>query len=127
MHHFERDAEAGDAFVSGFYLHVRRGAVSLPVSVWFGPLVDLENDEPVMDRSWRWQRAGADELVDDERVADPMFRMTDVWPRALAHPIDEQEYEYLMERIRHARGYMPSSPYARRKGRIDPLTAELPF
>jgi hypothetical protein len=119
--------DAGDAFVAGLYLHLRRGSVSLPVAVWFGPPVDLENDEPVMDRSPRWQISIADKLLGDERVQDAPATVLEVWPRALASPIDQAEYDYRMDRIHHARAHNPNDPFGHPRGRIDFLTAELPF
>lgn len=116
-----------DAFVAGLYLYRRRGHVELPVAVWFGPPVDLENDDPVMDRSPRWQISVGDKLLNDERVKDAPAELGDVWPRALDAPITQDEYDYRMARIRHARKHSPADPFGHPRGRIDKLTAELPF
>lgn len=116
-----------DAFEEGTFAHRRRGHVDLAVVVWFGPPVDVEGESDVLDRAPRWQVALDGKVLDDERVTDAVATLAEVWPQAKAVPISEDEYQFLLARREHAREHAPHSPFAHRRGRIDPLTAELLF
>lgn len=120
-----------DALVAGFYLLPRRraGRVDLPVRIWFGP---PEDDEGVqLDRSPRWQVAVAGQVLDfwePVRLGGiTIAGLDDIWPACAAHPIDAGDYQYLLARQSWAAAHDPSDPFAVPGGRIDPMTAPLPF
>ena len=115
-------AGIADGLVEGHYLHPRRGHVSLPVRVWFGPAPDLEG-EGDLDRGWRWQIAVAGEILGDERAGEPMAEFGDVWPRCLSHRVAAPETAYRQARIEHARQFDFNDPFGHPRGRIDMLTA----
>lgn len=103
--------------VEGFYLHRRRDCVDMPVHVWFGAPLDPEGGEP-LERSHRWQIMLAGELLEEwDRV----------WPRCANLPIDESEYQFRMARIEYARAADPDDPFGAVDGRIDLLSAPIPF
>lgn len=120
--------DGADAPVEGFYSLDRRGKVALPIRIWFGQPVDLD-DGTTLDRSPRWQMMVGDRLVDDAtREKDWDLTWDDVWPQAAKSPISASEYRYRLERIRHAKSdaAAKSDPWARRTGKIDLLTAPIP-
>ncbi len=122
---FSFEQPDADGFRAGHYLHRRRGHVDMPVIVWFGPPLDLENGGE-MDRSPRWQVTIAGVLLtEDERVApgDCMARLDDVWPRVLGGAHDQGEIDYRQARVDYGRRNDPEDPYAHRRGRVDLLTA----
>lgn len=117
--------------MAGFYLLPRRrtGRVDLPVRIWFGP---PEDDEGVqLDRSPRWQIAVAGKVLDfwePLRLGGMTISgLDDVWPTCAAHPIDAGEYQYRLARQSWAAAHDPEDPFAVPGGRIDPMTAPLPF
>lgn len=117
-----------DAFIPGLYRWDRRGRVPVPVRVWFGQPLDPLTGE-LLDRSWRWQfefdgftldafakhlGATADDVLDN------------FWPKCRDSEIDPGEYQYLLDTAAHARENDPSSPFSRRGGKVDLLTASIP-
>lgn len=126
---FHPRPDGGDAPVEGFYSLDRRGKVALPVRIWFGAPVDLDQVGETLDRSPRWQMMVGDRLIDDATAEkDWDLRWHDVWPQAAKAPIPESEYRYRLARIAHAKSdaAAASDPWARRTGKIDLLTAPIP-
>lgn len=127
----QRESDAADAPVAGFYSYDRRGRVSLPVKIWWGPPIEPGRplDSEPLDRSPRWQMMLGERLVDPstvERESDEDWG--DVWPRCGRSPITEQEYRYRMGRIAFAKSEDAggSDPWAHRQGRLDLLHAPIP-
>ena len=101
----------------GLYrLRLRRGAMHSAIRLWYGPPHDPDTGE-VMDRSWRWQATAHGRPIDFDRV----------WPVCEADPIDQAEYDYLLELEDWGRKHDPNGPHANRHKPVDPLTAPLPF
>lgn len=126
---FARDG-GGDAaaFVEGDYLHNRRGHVSMPVRIWWGPPRDLEHGG-FMDRSPRWNvEIAGDSLIEDER--QPAYVavaiLADVWPRAMGDTVKRAETSYRKARVDYARVNDPEDPFGHPQGRLDLLTATIP-
>lgn len=120
--------DGADAPVAGFYSYDRRGKVGLPVRIWFGPPLDLDDVTSTLERPWRWQMMVGDRLV-DERTREKEWDVAwdDVWPVCADSKIDRSEYEYRLERIAFAKtDGAASDPWARRTGKIDLLTAPIP-
>lgn len=109
--------QPSDGLVTGYYVHRKRGAVDLPVRIWFGAPLDPVTGEE-LDRSWRWQLTLAGEQIDD---------WADIWPRCGALPIDKQEHDFLVSRIKWARDNDPDDPFGGVQGKFDLLTVALPF
>jgi hypothetical protein len=109
--------------------------VSLPVMVWFGPVPDLDQradhallrDVPGLDRSPRWNIDLAGVLLEDDRFPDAMAKPEDVWPRCQRSPVGRNEIRYRLARILHAREHDPNDPFGHVRGRVDYLTATLPY
>lgn len=127
---FLREQGGPDALIEGHYLIQRRRSnrVALPVRIWFGRPLDEDGVE--LDRSPRWQVMVANTLLD----TDPVFvggrmieSLSDIWPACAAEPIDEADYRYRVERAEWAAAYDPADPFGTPSGKIDPLTAPLPF
>ena len=131
---FIREREGADGLVEGYYLIQRRMArrVDVPVRIWFGPPLERDDDGKwvEMDRSPRWQINIAGELLEDEpfRFGNVWIdELGDFWPQCATCPIDQADYDYRVERQSWAAQYDPDDPFATPGGRIDPMTARLPF
>lgn len=127
---FTRDQDGADALVEGHYLIQRYRAqrVAVPVRIWFGAPIDEDGVE--LDRSPRWQIQIAGELLGTEplwvggvEIAD----LSDFWPACAAHPIDENDYRYRIERQCWASQFDDRDPFGTPGGRVDPMSATLPF
>lgn len=119
---FLPDPEGADRPIAGFYAVDRRGAVGLPVRIWFGPAIDPDDGAYMLERGERWQMMVGDRLVD---TGDDEFDR--VWPQCLKMPLDQGEYSYRLARIRHAKAHgAKADPWAGRYGKIDLLTAPIP-
>jgi hypothetical protein len=119
-----------DALVEGYYLLKRRRAqrVDMPVRIWFGAPLDENGDE--LDRSPRWQVMIAGTLLGEEPFWIGGLNiecLADLWPACAAEPIDLNEYEFRMARAEWAAEHDPLDPFGTPGGRIDPMTAPLPF
>lgn len=128
---FIKAREGADALVPGYYLirRDRQCRVPLPVRIWWGPPLDPDTGEE-MDRSPRWQVAIAGQLVgeDEIRVGESVYRgLDDFWPKCMAHPISEPDYQHRLERAHWAGLYDPNDPFGDTSAKIDPLTVTLPF
>lgn len=115
----------------GFWLIQRRRAlrVDMPVRIWFGQPDDPVTGEPI-DRSprWRIQIGGVD--LDEEPLTIGGITFTalsDFWPACMREPIDEPDYRFRIERQEWAAEYDPFDPFGETGGRIDAMTATLPF
>ncbi len=120
-----------DDLEEGYWLIQRRRSrrVDIPVRIWFGPPDDPDTGEE-MDRSWRWRIliAGAEFTGEDLRIGGiPFDDLTTFWPGCRRDPIDAAEYEFRLERQAWAAAYDPNDPYGRPGGKIDAMTATLPF
>lgn len=115
-------SEFPDGFVAGHYAWRRRDRVDLPVWVVFQPPADPIDGTP-LDRAARWQVWLDGKILDEERFP----RISDIWPRCLSTPVDEEEYLFLRKRIAHARAHLPNDPFGDVHGRIDLMTADTPF
>lgn len=117
-----------DAFEAGFFRWHRRGHVPVPVRAWYGQPRDPV-DGTLLDRSWRWQFAfnGVSlEAFADELRIEPDELLGRFWPVARDDRIDEAEYRYLVDTIRHARAHDPNSPFSAARGKVDLLSATIP-
>lgn len=118
---FRRHSDAADAFEEGYYRWERRGAVPLPVRVWFGPPICPDTGEE-LDRSHRWQVT-----VDGREVGQPGAPLLEwFWPKCKAVPVDKAEHDYLIAMAAHARRHDPYSPFGQVNGKIDLLSATIP-
>ena len=128
---FNRRQDGADGMREGHWLILRHRAnrVDIPVRIWFGPPNDPETGE-IMDRSWRWriEIAGA-ELGEEPLIVGniPFNDIASFWPSCQTHPIDRHEYEYRIERQSWAALHDPSDPFATPGGKINAMTATLPF
>lgn len=127
---FIRQQVGADALREGFFLlrRDRAGRVPLPIRIEFSQPRD-EDGEP-LDRSPRWQVTVAGFLLDDEPIHQDgvhVDSLADIWPVCSAHEIDEAEYDFLIKRADWSAMYDPNDPYGRPGGKIDPMTATLPF
>lgn len=109
--------QAIDTPQAGFYRYrlVSKG-VRGGVRIWFGPPHDPVTGEE-LDRSWRWQAEFDGDPIDFDRV----------WPACTGEPITEAEYRTYVARARWAKRHAPSSPYAQRTKRLDPLSIDSPL
>lgn len=128
---FNRRQEGADALREGYWLIQRRRAnrVDMPVRVWFGAPEDPDTGE-VMDRSPRWRIQIGGVEIDEDPIAlggRTFESLTDFWPSCCRDPIDEAEYRFRMDRQEWASQYDPEDPFAAIGGRIDPMSATLPF
>lgn len=128
---FIREQEGVDALEEGYFLLQRRRSqrVDMPVRIMFDAPVDPDTGE-ALDRSPRWRVLIGGVEVDEEPfwLGGVQFQtMTDFWPRCKMEPIDAQEYEYRMQRQAWASDYDPYDPFGTPGGRINPMTATLPF
>lgn len=126
---FIRARDGADAVREGFFLVIgaRRQRVDMPVRIWFGPPTDEDGFE--LDRSPRWQIALCG-MVLDEPVTLGGLRietLSDIWPACAAHEITRDEYDYRIARQSWAAAHDPLDPFGTPGGRIDPMTAPLPF
>ena len=83
-----------------------------------------------MDRSPRWRIQIGGVEIDEEpvRLGGRTFEnLTDFWPSCCRDPIDEAEYRFRMDRQDWASQYDPEDPFAEIGGRIDSMSATLPF
>jgi hypothetical protein len=120
-----------DRLIEGFYLIQRRRAerVDIPVRIWFGPPLDEETGEP-LDRSWRWniQIAGMSLGEDEIRVGGlNVSNLSDFWPACARDEIEQSEYDDRIALAAWAAEHAPDDAFATPGGRIDPMTARLPF
>lgn len=127
---FTRDG-GPDGLAGGLFLIQRHRAnrVDIPVRIWWGPPADPETGE-LLDRSPRWRIHLAGTEFDGEPVRlgnITIYAVTDFWPTCATAPIDEREYAYRLERQAWAAIYDPDDPFATPGGRVDPMTATLPF
>jgi hypothetical protein len=127
---FLRDQGGPDALAEGFYLIQRRRSnrVALPVRIWFGSPLDEDGVE--LDRSPRWQIMVAGQLLDTDPVSiggREIDHLSDFWPACAEEPIIESDYRYRIERAEWAAAYDPYDPFGQPGGKIDPMTATLPF
>ena len=108
-----------DVPVAGFYQRklVKRG-IFVPVKIWYGPPVDPENADLVLDRSPRWQGMVDGKLWTGE--------IQDLWISCAKHPITKAEYNYLIARSRYARRWDPDHPAANPREPIDMMKAAPP-
>lgn len=128
---FRREQEGIDALQEGQWLILQRGGrrVDIPVRVTFGPPEDPETGA-ALDRPWRWRIFVGGYELDDEPVRVGPLQINDLsafWPSCLKNPIDDREYDFRLERQAWAAEYDPLDPFGSPGGRIDPLTAPLPF
>ncbi|MDC7810533.1 hypothetical protein [Sphingomonas koreensis] len=96
--------------------------------IWFGRPIDEDGAE--LDRSPRWQVMVAGMLLDIDPLTiggREIESLSDIWPACATEPIEEAEYRYRIERAEWAAAYDPSDPFGMPSGKIDPLTAPLPF
>jgi hypothetical protein len=118
--------------IEGHYLIVRPMSrrVDIPVKVWFGQPIDPEgNGQDTLDRSPRWQiKVGFDLVGDDEfRVGGMRFRqLEDIWPACARYPIEQEDYEFRIQRAAWAIENDPNDAMGRFGGKIDPMTCTLP-
>lgn len=106
--------------VAGFYkMRLRSGAIKSGVHILHGPPLDPVTGDQ-LDRSWRWQAFVNGEYFDD---------FDRLWPACAREPIDAAEYRRLCSRLRWAEQNAPSSAYADRSQKYDPLSSQeaLPF
>jgi hypothetical protein len=128
---FLREQPGADALEEGFYLIRRRARaqrVDVPVRIWFGPPLDPETREP-LERSWRWQIELAGYPFDEVLVIGGITfaAVSDFWPVVKREPIDEAEYRFRLQRQEWAAEFDEYDPFGTPGGRIDPMTATLPF
>lgn len=101
----------------------------MPIRIWFGP---PEEDGEPLDRSPRWQ-VEINGIPFGDWEAPPTIAgravetLEGIWPQCMSNPIDEAEYRYRVDRAEYAESYDPADPFARTGGRVDPMTARLPF
>ena len=132
---FIRDQASADALVEGFYQISRWRAerVPIPVRVWFGAPLDPDEDPSraqVLDRAPRWQVMVGGVLLDHEPVnigGLQIASLSDIWPTCMRDPITRAEHDYLVARAEWAAAYDPNDPFGTTSGRIDPMSATLPF
>jgi hypothetical protein len=102
-----------DQPVAGHYRQrlVKRGPW-VPVLIWHGPpIVDGE----VLDRSWRWCVAINGETFRWIDGNPEPIDVWDAWPECSGQPIDRDEYQFMIRRVRWAREHAPdhwaANPY----------------
>ncbi len=124
---YQRDQTGfADGLIPGTYVLRRRGHVDLAVQVSYGPPADLEHGGD-MDRSPRWEITLAGHIMGDERGPKSIVKFEDVWPRALGFDTPHAEAAYLQARRDHAIKHSPTDPFGHRRGKVDLLTAKVPF
>ena len=101
----------GDRPTSGHYKLKRvRGGPWVAVRIWLdADRRDPDFPEYALDRSpvWRAERDGRE------------VEIAQVWPFASNHPIDVDEYRYLLSDARHARLFRPGAPEANPEQAVD--------
>lgn len=103
--------------VAGFYRgKLVSGGVRGGIHLWYGPPHDPVTGEE-LDRSWRWQAHFDGEPVAFDRV----------WPQCAGDPITETEYRRYVARTRWAQEHAPTTAYAQRGMRLDPLDPATPL
>lgn len=103
---------------AGFYkVKLSRDTVLRAVQLWYGPPADPVTGEE-LDRSWRWQA-----MLDDGALID----LDRVWPVCARDPITEQEFKRCSARVEWAREHAPTSAYAERGVKLDPLSTDMPL
>lgn len=124
-----RDRDGADALCEGHYLIQRRRSdrVDMPVRIWFGPPIDEDGAE--LDRSPRWQLAICGVVIDTPTRIGGIWIETiaDVWPACASEPITPDDYAFRIARQSWAALNDPDDPFGTPAGRIDPMTAPLPF
>lgn len=100
--------------IEGLY-RIRRG-VWRPIAIWHGRPLDPVTGEP-LDRSLRWNVLYCGRPLDD---------FTLVWPKCSADPIDQEEYDHLMQRHAWAKAHDRRDPYASMSSKIDLLKCSPP-
>lgn len=126
---FIREQSGPDRLIAGCYLISRQRAdrVDMPVRIWFGP--PLDEDGNALDRSYRWQVAVCGMVLDEPaRIGGITINdISDIWPTCASNPIGRDEYEFRLARASYAAANDPNDPFGTPGGRIDPMTAPLPF
>lgn len=103
--------------VAGYYrMRLRSGSIKSGIRVWHGPPCDPVTGEE-LDRSWRWQATADGEAIDFERI----------WPACATDPINEQDYQFILQRREWARENAPDSAYAVAGKKYDPLDPANPL
>ena len=103
-----------DQPVAGYYkLRLARGAVFVPIHLWFGPTPDPDFPENDMDRSPRWHAVRRGVEVENATA------VMDIWHVCAARPIDVREYGYMLAVCRHADRHNKNSPHAKPRKAIE--------
>lgn len=102
------------SLIGGLY-RIRRGVLR-PVAIWYGQPLDPVTSEP-LDRSLRWNVL---------YCGRPLADWSQVWPKCFADPIDQAEYDYLIDRHEWARANDPRDPFASLSSKINLLTCSPP-
>lgn len=128
---FIRGQAIADGLIEGYFLILRDSARRMPVPVWirFAAPTDPDTGEE-MDRSPRWQIDVAGYALDDEplQVGDVWINdLTDFWPRCRDNRIDESDYRERIALSAWAAANDPNDAFATPGGKINPMTATLPF
>lgn len=128
---FTFSQEGPDALVEGCFLITRwrSSRVSIPVRIWFGGPPDPETGEE-LDRTPRWNVTVGGVPVDDQPIEVGgliIGSLSDVWPACRSEPVSRAEHDYQVERAAWAAAWDPNDPFGSASGRIDPMTATLPF
>lgn len=127
---YSRQQPGVDAVEEGYYLLRREGRVDVPIRIWFGWPLDPETNE-LLERSPRWMVEINGDLAGDPDAparidGRPIESLVGIWPECRRWPTDRADYEYRVDRARFAQQHDPSDPFAD-AGRVDPMTAPLPF
>lgn len=126
---FIRCQTGPERLIEGFYLISRRRAnrVDMPVRIWFGAPIDEDGNE--LDRSPRWQVMVCGVLLDQSIHIGGIAidTVADIWPACADAPITRDDYDYRIARAAWAAENDPHDPFGSPAGRIDPMTAPLPF
>lgn len=124
----------GSPYVAGWYqIQLERGAVMVGVRIWHGwgkqdgrdvefyvdPITNTIKHRWAADieRNWGWHAAR------DNVAVHPWL----VWPDCSGDPIDEVEYLRLLGLRFHAINFVPDSPFASPRQRVDWLTVKHDF
>lgn len=91
-----------------FRMRLVRGGPFVPARISYGPTLDPQTGE-ALDRSWLWSCDINDECDWNPRPT-PGANVLHVWTSG--ERIDQGEYDYLVEMVRHAKLYRPEAPEA---------------
>jgi hypothetical protein len=106
-----------DIPIAGFYqTRLIKGGPWVAVRIWWGFPSELTPEETV-DRLPAWNA---------ERDGKPVG-ILEVWPHVSGRPIPESEYKFLLARAAHASRYLPDSPFAQPRRRVDMNKAPPPI